>query len=317
MTHPSGGDADARGRPSLLVVGESLVDVVHGADGTRTERAGGSPANVAVGLARLGHPTMLLTAFGQDRLGGLIRSHLVESGVDVAHDDLATSSAVATIDDSGAATYEFNVQWELTERRLPPSVELFHVGSVSAVLEPGATAVRRMAAAARHRATVTYDVNARPALMGRPDRARAAVEAMGALADVVKASDEDLAWLYPDRSIEESATAWLSPPVDCRAAVVTRGASGATVFGPGLRVDATAPAVDVVDTIGAGDSFMAGLLSALAERGLVGGQRRVALTDLGREAWSEVLEYAVRCAAVTVGRPGADPPSDADLGDSR
>lgn len=299
-------------RPTCLVVGEALVDVVVGPDGVRRERPGGSPANVAVGLARSGHSTSLLTSYGRDRLGDLIDRHLAASGVQVLRDDRPTSSAIATIDATGAAHYDFDLRWELGEHAVP-LVDLVHTGSVAAVLEPGADAVRRLVATAREHATVSYDVNARPDLTGPPEQARTAVWDVAALADVVKASDEDLAWLFPsedhdpEHGIEAAATRWLaaSAPTRCLAVVVTRGAGGATVLTPQLRVDVPAPSVEVVDTIGAGDAFMAGMLGALLDHGVVGAARRETLASLDHATWSEVLGHGVRSAAAAVARAGA------------
>lgn len=299
-------------RPTCLVVGEALVDVVVGPDGVRRERPGGSPANVAVGLARSGHPTSLLTSYGRDRFGDLIDRHLTAAGVQVLRHDRPTSSAIATIDATGAAHYDFDLRWELGDHAVP-LVDLVHTGSVAAVLEPGADAVRRLVAAARRHATVSYDVNARPDLTGPPEQARAAVSAVAALADVVKASDEDLAWLFPsadhdpEHGLEAAAAHWLaaSAPTQCRAVVVTRGAGGATALTPQLRVDVPAPTVEVVDTIGAGDAFMAGMLGALLDRSVMGAARRDGLGALDHAAWADVLGHGVRSAAAAVARAGA------------
>jgi fructokinase len=159
-----------------------------------------------------------------------------------------------------------------------------HVGSIGAALEPGATLVERLVTSSRPSATISFDPNVRPQLMGSAETARPRIERLVALADIVKASDEDLAWLYPGADVTEVVDRWLA-------------------LGPAL----------MVDTIGAGDSFMAGLLAALSDRGLLGAARRSALRELSASDLTEVVGFAARCAAITVSRPGADPPTRADL----
>ena len=182
-----------------LVIGEALVDVVMRTDGSVDAHPGGSPANVAIGLGRLGRDVELLAYLADDDNGALVREHLAASQVSLAAGSLgapATSVATAHLDDAGAATYEFELEWALAADAAPtPSPLVVHTGSIAAVLAPGAESVRDLVASFREGATVTYDPNARPSLMGEPADARAAIEAMVALADVVKVSDEDLEWL--------------------------------------------------------------------------------------------------------------------------
>lgn len=293
---------------TVLVAGEALVDVVEGADGAVEEHPGGSPANVAVALARLGNPTVLATALGDDARGRLVADHLAGSGVVLAAGSQKvgrrTSSARARLDANGQATYTFDLAWEPDLAGLP-EVDVLHVGSVSTTLEPGGSAVVALAREARQRSTISYDVNARPALMGSPGGVRERVEELASLADVVKASDEDLAWLYDDRPDSAARALLVRGPT---AVVVTRGAEGATVFSVHGEVDVPAPQVTVADTIGAGDTFSAGLVHALGVRGLLGSGAREELRSLPPVSWHRVATYAARLAAVTASRPGADPP---------
>lgn len=295
---------------TALVVGESLVDVIGGAAGSISEHPGGSPANVAVALARLERPTALATRFANDRLGAILAAHLARAGVIVlpssTRGTARTSSATAQLDSTGAATYCFDIDWDAELYDAPVDALVVHTGSIAAVLEPGASAVLDLLHRCRPVSTITYDVNARPAVIHDPNGVRSHIERLVSLSDVVKASDEDLDWLYPRRSVEDSARAWASR-ADV-AVVVTRGESGATCFTS--RGEAWSPGVaaTVVDTIGAGDTFCAAMLDALWTRGLLGSHARPVLHTLPMAGWREVLAFASCAASVTVSRPGADPP---------
>lgn len=284
--------------PYALVVGESLVDVVLEPDGRRTERPGGSAANVAVALARLGRPVRFATAYADDARGRVVAEHLRRDGVVLATDPGAvarTSSAEATIAADGSASYAFDLDWRLN----PVGEErphFVHVCSIGAVLEPGADDVLALVERLTG-ATVTYDVNARPAITGTGPALVARVERVVAAADLVKASDEDLEALYPGRSLLDAAAHLLA--LGPRAVAVTRGGHGATWLDADGVVEVAAPGVTVADTIGAGDTFSAAIVDALWD-------------DPYRDP-AEVLAHAVRAAAVTVSRPGADPPYRTDL----
>jgi fructokinase len=299
-----------------LVVGESLVDVVHRLDGTIDEHPGGSPANVALGLGRLGRKVDLLTWLGRDAYGAMVSEHLAESGVHlVPGSDGAgqTSVATATLDPTGAARYDFQLEWRLPETAaLEPAPLVVHTGSIAAVLPPGAADVAALLAAARPDSTITYDPNARPSLMGDPGHAGAIIEPLVELSDVVKVSDEDLEWLYAGRKPIEVAREWAQwgPAV----VVMTRGGHGAVaITSRGIEVEMLAPKVAVADTVGAGDSFMGGLIDGLWTAGLLGADRRGALHAVEAGTVAEVLAECVRIAAITVSRPGANPPSRAEL----
>ena len=301
--------------PAVLVVGEALIDVVAREGAETVEHVGGSPANVAVGLARLGHQVELTTWFGSDARGHRIRQHLETAEVDItAGSELAerTTTAQASLDADGAATYTFDLSYDVPEATPLREPGLVHVGSISATIEPGATKVADLARRMRATSTVSYDPNARPAVMGDPQDARRTIEGLVALADVVKVSDEDIAWLVPGRDLLDVARAWvaLGPAV----VVVTRGSSGAfAVSGAGVEVEVPAPRVTVVDTVGAGDSFMSGIIDGLSRAGLLGADRRDRLRQITAEDLSAVLTRAARIAAITVSRAGANPPNAAEL----
>ena len=310
---------------SLLVVGESLVDVVERRTGVVGRHPGGSPANVAVGLARLGHEVTLATRIGDDPDGTLLRRHLEADGVRLAPGSVVaarTSTATATLDETGAATYTFDLDWQL------PAVDLsgvrhVHAGSIGAALPPGGEAVRRLVTdAASAGISTSYDPNLRPALIGTADVERPAVEQLVDTVDVVKASDDDLAWLYADaRGPGEpiaAASGWARRGP--RLVVLTRGAEGALVWLRGYAdapLSVPAPRVAVVDTVGAGDAFMAGLLSGLIDAGLIAAaaspQPSARTGDWRPDDVRPALLRALRVSALTCARPGADPPRRAEL----
>jgi fructokinase len=303
----------------FVVVGEALVDLV-GQRGGRTLAAhpGGSPANVALGLARLGNPVTLKTRIGRDAFGAMIREHLEASGVVVDagpdEDAVATSLAIAMLA-AGIATYDFRLEWDVGSLvPLPVETRCLHTGSLATALSPGnANVVDLMEREhERRRVTVSYDPNVRPALMGEAAQARQDVERLVALTDVVKVSDEDLRWLYPDRGFEAVAHAWLaSGPA---LVVVTCGGAGVYALSAGLEMRRPAIAIDLVDTVGAGDSFTSGLLDGLRRADLIGAARHEALAAIDEATLVDVVDEAARIAAITCSRPGADPPTRAQLG---
>jgi fructokinase len=297
----------------FVVVGEALVDLV-GQRGGRTLVAhpGGSPANVALGLARLGDPVTLVTRLGRDAFGEMISSHLQASGVRVdggPDGGAKTSLAIATLA-AGIATYDFRLEWDIGDLEpLPVETICLHTGSLATVLPPGRANVEDLVEREhrRGRVTISYDPNVRPALLGTPEEARPGIEHLVALADVVKVSDEDLRWLYPDRQDEDVAREWLGtgPAV----VVVTRGGRGVFGVTTGLEVHRPATPIDLVDTVGAGDSFTSGLLDGLRRADLIGGARRDALASIDEASLLSVLDTASLIAAITCSRPGADPPT--------
>jgi fructokinase len=294
----------------ILVVGEAIVDVVERADGSRTEHAGGSPANVAVGLGRLGLDVTLATAIGDDDYGSLIETHLAGSGVHLADGSRRvglTSSAVAHLAPDGSATYDFEVVWDPGLITAPAGVSAVHTGSIAATLSPGADDVEMLLRELAPSAIVSLDPNIRPALLSDHEDVSRRIQRLIGLADVVKVSDEDLGWLSPGESPDTVAALWLEqgPAI----VVVTRGADGSTAFARSGRLDVpTAPAT-VVDTVGAGDSYMSGLIAGLEREGLLAVERRKDLGAIDAETLAVVTSAASASAAWTVSRPGAEPPS--------
>ncbi len=278
-----------------VVVGEALVDIVLTAEGEQ-HRPGGSPLNVAVGLARLGVSTCLVADLGDDAAGSLVREHLERAGVELSHlvGAARTSTATARIGASGAAEYEFDVSWTLDGAPLPPG-GLVHTGSIATILAPGADRVAELVLRRPEGVLASFDPNARPGLIADRDDALGRIEALFGV-DIVKLSDEDAAWLYPGQPLEAVEDRVLAAGASLVA--ITRGADGARLRTAWHAVEVAAPATAVVDTIGAGDSFMAGLLSGVIASGIPADV--AALAALG--------DLAATCAAITVSRRGADPP---------
>lgn len=300
----------------VLVAGEALIDIVHPVDRETTEHVGGSPANVAVGLSRLGHPTRLATYIGQDEHGQRITAYLLERGVELTEGSDAadhTPTAAAEVDAQGVATYEFDLQWQLPQLDLA-DIGHVHTGSIAATLDPGGRQVVELIERARSGATVSYDPNARPSIMGAARDARQRIEECVGRSDVVKCSTEDIDWLYDGESVEAVAREWgrLGPGL----VIVTQGGDGALVHlsGSGAFTQVPARRIDIVDTVGAGDSFMAGLVSGLLDEGLLGSaQARGRLAEAEVDVLHRAVGRAVATSAYTVARAGAACPTRADL----
>jgi fructokinase len=308
----------------LTALGEAIIDLVAEGDRRFIAHPGGSPLNVAVGLGRLGQPVSLAARLSRDPFGQLFRAHIAESGVDPRHIVDASEPStlsVATLDPGGVARYDFwtsgTSDWQWTEAELAAVVadepDALHTGSLTLELEPGAGRIvdllGRVGAAGR--TTISYDPNVRMAKLGPVEAGRAAVERVMALAHLVKVSAEDLAWLYPGEEPVAAATRWAAAGPEL--VVVTLGPDGAVALGPDRRaVHRDAPPVDVVDTLGAGDAFSSGLLAALAERGALGrGKAGLAGVDL-----PAVLDRSILVASLTCARPGADPPTLAEVAEA-
>lgn len=313
----------------LTVIGEALIDMV-GGSGSAQDRAtyralpGGSPLNVAVGAARLGCPTTLLARLSGDVFGQVLADHAHGNDVQLAGArGVAEPStlAIASLDQMGIATYSFYVEgtsdWQWTSeelRRIPTETTILHTGSLASWISPGsmligeALQIRR----ASGQCLISYDPNVRPGLLAGPERARDLIEPYLRLAHLVKASDADLAWLYPDRDPLESLRIWAAAGPEV--VVLTRGAQGAVAIATdGTLVTAPARPVRLRDTVGAGDAFMAGLLAAVIAGGL---DRPGALSGLDPAPIGELLSYAGEVAALTCERDGADSPTATELADA-
>jgi fructokinase len=306
----------------VCVIGEALIDLVIDStvslpDGATRYTAfpGGSPYNVAIGLARLGQPSQLLVRLSHDAFGQQIRAHALSNGVDLSLAVDAgepTTLAVVGLDSQHNAIYDFylngTADWLWTDAelsRLTDAVSWVHTGSLASWTPPGAARIEaRLAGLRASGAAISFDPNVRPALMPDHDDAVATIERLVGLSHVVKASAEDLAWLYPHRAIDDALLAWraLGPSV----VVVTDGGRGAHAVGTSEPFAVAAPQITVVDTVGAGDAFMAGLINALVRTDLVA-------NEVSQETLRPVIDEAVLVAALTCQRAGGNPPTAAEL----
>ncbi|WP_413205901.1 carbohydrate kinase family protein [Rhodospirillum sp. A1_3_36] len=306
----------------FLVCGEALFDVFvveDRPDGlTLDARPGGSPFNVAIGLARLGWPVQGLMGLSADFFGDRLRAVLAREGVGTVPlpDRRApTNLAVVRLDDRGVPTYAFGVS-ETADRAirpedlpdLPEAIQAIHMGSINTAMEPVATALLALAQRETGRRFLAYDPNVR--LTVEPDQEvwRRSLASLVSLVDLLKISSEDLALLYPGRDLEDAARSWLDQGPGL--VVITDGENGAQAWTAEHHLSLPCHAGPVVDTVGAGDTFQAGLLAALAEMGHLS---RKGLKALDRERLAAVLDFAARAAAVTCSRRGADPPQRTEL----
>jgi fructokinase len=292
-----------------LVIGESLIDIVEG-----EEHVGGSPLNVAVGLARLGRDVDFLTHIGDDARGRRIAQCINDAGVQLVSGSQTaarTATARVAVGEDGSADYVFDLDWQLSGTPMVAPPLLVHTGSIAAVQEPGCLAVAALVDTYHVSATITLDPNVRPSLIVDRDQARARIEHLVERSDIVKVSEEDLRWIDPDRPPERIAQTWLTlGPSLVAVTMADRGAAAVCAAG---EVRVPARPVQVVDTVGAGDAFMVGLIDALWERGLLGAERRAELAGIDLGALTAALESASNAAAHTVARAGADLPDRAAL----
>jgi fructokinase len=304
----------------IVVAGEALIDLVAEADDSYHAMAGGSPANVAVTLSRLRQPVQMLVRLGDDAFGQQLRTHLRSNGVGLewAVDAAEPASlAVATLDDEGRAAYDFYFagtaayRWDESElpALLSPAVAL-HTGSLTMALAPGAAVMEQLVARERSRGelTISMDLNLRPSVLGDRQDERDRVERQIRYAHIVKASDDELGWLYPDVPVEEVAASWRAAGVAC--CVVTLGSSGSYLRAPdGTAYRQAGRPVPVVDTVGAGDAFTGAMLASLATIGALGPGPAARLAAVSPDQWRAVLDIADTVAAITCTRRGANPPT--------
>jgi len=299
----------------IVVCGEVLIDLVpDDATGERwTAIPGGSPANAAVAVARLGVRSALLARLSGDTFGQRLRRHLEGNDVDlslaVAADE-QSSLAIAFLGETGAASYRFDIegtadwQWSTDElpTTLPDDVQAVMAGSLALALQPGGRVLEGFLASSRHGHTIFVDPNVRPTVSDDLDEVRTAVDRWCLVADVLKASSDDVDVLYPGTDPEVAAKRWqgLGPSV----VIVTLGAAGALAVTASGTHRLPAPPTVVVDTVAAGDTFSAGFLASLHEAGALGGR----LDELDDATLTSALRYGLRAAAITCSRAGANPP---------
>ena len=307
----------------IVVCGEALIDLVpmsQGDEPAYVARAGGSSFNVAVGLGRLGTPVGFLGRLSTDPFGQMLRRRLLADGVDchlVQEGDEPSTLAIVHLEAGAEPVYAFHgegtadrmLRVEDLPEALPAQVSALHFGSISMVREPGASAFEALMRREHGRRVLSLDPNVRPSMVGERSAYVARLEGWVALADVVKVSEADLAWLYPATAPAAVAADWLAPGPGL--VVVTRGPDGSFALTAGGRVDVAGTPVAVSDTVGAGDAFTSGLLAWLHESGWLD---RARIREVPTDELRRGLAFANRAAALTCTRAGAQPPIRAEMG---
>lgn len=298
---------------SIWVCGEVLIDLIPGVDGNRVAHVGGGPANTAKALARLGLDTHFIDGISTDKYGVTARKELLDDEVKL---DLALTSekptclATVTLDASGGASYEFLIggtatfdfshSWLPDPSRYKPQV--LHIGTLATVIEPGASLLYDWAIQVAEFAPIVFDPNIRPSVISDRARYQESVEKWAAISSVIKVSDDDMAWLYPDEKYEAIAQRWLSSGATL--VVVTRGSQGLIGFTAGSSVEVQGVKIEVADTVGAGDTVGAIIVEAMVGKGML---------NLTGDVLKSTLQRAALAASITCSRKGAQPPYKHEL----
>jgi fructokinase len=295
------------------VCGEVLIDLIPGADGVRVAHVGGGPANTAKALARLGHDVHFIDGISSDEYGQMARKELLDDEVQL---DLAlksdkptctaevtlaadgSASYVFTID--GTATFDFSDSWLPDPSRYKPQV--LHIGTLVTIIEPASSVLYDWAVKVNEFAPIVFDPNIRPSVVGDRVRYAAAVEKWAAISSVIKLSDDDMKWLYPDQSFESVVQHWIAQGASV--VVITRGSDGLIGFSSAGSVEVPGVKIEVADTVGAGDTVGAILVEAMVEKGL---------ENLTGEVLKATLHRAAVAAGITCSRKGAQPPYKHEL----
>jgi fructokinase len=304
--------------PSVLVIGEALVDVVYGINGEIKNIPGGSPANTAVALARLGTKTYMKARTSSDQFGTEIRNYLTNQNVNLDYSlvvDSPSSVIDAVIQKDGSAKYEANLNgaadygWTFAElnQEIDRDIQIIQLGSLTSYVEPGATNVEKWFAQLRQsdKYLLTFDPNIRHPLDGQNEKdVRNRAKRLASLSHVVKASDEDLNWIFSNDNPKDSAINIIKSGASL--VFVTLGKKGAFVVNKELEIiEVPAKEIEVIDTIGAGDTFAAALITQLLENSWINENEleKLKTTDL-----TAILTNCALAATITCSRQGANPP---------
>jgi len=317
----------------ILVIGEALIDLIENRyqAGAFNAIVGGANANVAIALARRGTPQQFLARISDDRFGKIIRERLEANGVGLDHAiaaDELTTLAVVSIDSHGVPSYAFYVNgtadWGWTPSELPTDATLDSLGAkalqfgcLTMAMAPGNAVIEAWGERLykEERLTISHDINMRPALGFEREVERQRVERVNQFSHLIKASDEDIEWLYglePGTDIDGIVNDWIGD--SGRHVFVTRGGDGVSVYRPGgTRFDVPSRKINVVDTVGAGDTFCANLLGQLHDSDSLGERAFARLGSLSDDQLHEYVRVAGVAASITCERSGAEPPTTADL----
>ncbi|WP_157015027.1 carbohydrate kinase family protein [Mesorhizobium xinjiangense] len=305
----------------ILCCGEALIDMLphHGEDDETCylPHVGGAVFNTAIALGRLGIETGFFSGLSNDHFGEILRNALKASGVGLAHvhfaDRPTTLAFVRLVE--GQASYVFydeNTAGRMLEERdlpaLDDTVEALHFGAISLISEPCGSTYETLMAREHENRIIMLDPNIRPGFIADAQAHKARIRRMAAMSDIVKFSDEDLRWLKGGDDIEAAAREYLAD--GARIVLVTRGAQGAIAMTRDIEVSVPAEIVKLVDTVGAGDTFNAGILAALKEQNLLD---KSALARIDAKHLSTALAFGAKVAGVTVSRAGANPPWRGEL----
>ena len=316
----------------ILVIGEALIDLIENRyqPGSFSAIVGGANANVALALARRGVAHRFLGRISNDRFGKIIRERLESNHVNL---DLSISAAelttlaVVSLDPQGIPAYSFYVNgtadWAWTAEELPTDVDLENLhataiqfGCLTMAMEPGNKVIEAWGKSHfdQNSVTISHDINIRPALGFDPTSERIRVERVNSFSHIIKASDEDIEWLYgltPGSDLDTIVREWIGETG--RVVLVTRGSAGVSIYRGTSRLDVPSRKINVVDTVGAGDTFCANLLGQLSDVDALGAYAFDRLENLTDETLIEFVRIAGVAASITCERAGCEPPTLADL----
>ena len=304
----------------IIVIGEALIDLIQDRNNKDEYKAvvGGANANVAIALARLEAPHTFLARLSTDSFGQQIKEKLTKNNVNITKaitTQEPTTLAVVSINEQGSPSYSFYVNgtadWGWTPEELPQlEANAIQFGCLTMAMEPGNLVIEEWAKAQSNEKTISHDINMRPALGFNQAKELTRVERVNSFSHIIKASDEDLEWLDPSRTPEETAKKWSINKL----VLITKGADGVDVYKNGqMLFNVPSRKIKVVDTVGAGDTFTANLLAQLQENNHLGENPTANLMNIKDEDLKEFVRVAGIAASITCERAGAEPPTKADL----